>query len=340
MKSSTIINSFKTIPPKGISWRAIIAGTIAALALMLILNLIGMAIGLWSIEPTEENKPLSGLGTGSIIWWVLSNLIVLFTGGFVAARLGSSYMNLNGVLHGIMTWALYTIISAWLLTSIIGRIISGVGNVVGSVLSETGQVVSDQVGPMIKDQFEDIDISLNDAKEEFYSILEDTGKEELNPRNLRNQGERAAQEGAEEMRRTGRTDSTIEGIFSNARNIFDQSFEEIDQEALVNILVERTDMTEAEAQRMVENNIAEFEQARAEFQAYLEETKAKAKETAEDVAEAAGDAAMYLALALLLGIAAAAGGGYLGVKHLREDYLKTEHQVTERNVAYDRGEIK
>ncbi|MEX2349537.1 MAG: YrzE family protein [Flavobacteriaceae bacterium] len=324
MENTGNLNYYTTFPPKGISWRSIFAGTVAAISFMLILNLIGLSIGLWSIEPTEESNPLSGLGTGSIIWWILSNLIVLFTGGYFAARVGVSFANTSGIIHGIMTWALYTLISAWLLTSVIGSIISGVGNVVGGVLSTTGQVVENQLGPIIKDQFEGLELSLEDAREEFYSLLEDTGKEKLDPEYLESQAERTttdAREGARDIaKKPARADAEVEGIFSKAKNKFEQSFEAIDKQALVNILVERTDMTESEAKRAVENNLAEFERAREEFEAFLEDAKETANEQVENIAEAVGDAAMYLAIALILGAIAAALGGFVGAKNLREDY--------------------
>ncbi|MCL6260918.1 hypothetical protein M3O96_17575 [Aquiflexum sp. TKW24L] len=340
MKTTIDYHSYTKVPPKGISWRAIFAGTIAALAAMLILNLIGVAIGLWSIEPIEENNPMSGLGTGAIIWWVLSNLIVLFTGGFVAARLGISFTNFSGVIHGIMTWALYTLISAWLLTSIIGSIISGVGNVVGGVLSKTGDVISDQLGPIVKDQFQDIELSLDDAKKEFYSLLEDTGKANLDPEYLKSQGEKSVSDAKNMASRPGRGDSKVEGILNQSKNRFEQSFKALDQQALVNIVVERTDMTEAEAKQAVENTFAEFERARVEFEAFLQETKEKAEQKAENIAKSVGDAAMYLAVALVLGAIAATFGGFVGVKNLREDYFRNEDRVIEREAAIGRGEFK
>lgn len=340
MKKTTILNSYNKVPRKGISWRAVFAGTVAALSVMLILNLIGLAIGLWSVEPTEESNPLSGLGTGSIIWWVLSNLIALFIGGFVAARVGVSFANKSGVIQGIMTWALYTLFSAWLLTSVIGSIISGVGNVVGGVLSSTGQVVQDQLGPVIKEQFDNLDISLEDAREEFYRVLEDTGQEELDPEYLESQAETTAQEareGAEEAaRRPGMADAEVEGIFSQARNRFEQSFEEIDKQALVNVLVERTGMSESEAERTVENLLAEFERAREEFETFVQDAKETANEKAENIAKAVADAAIYLAIALILGAIAAAGGGFTGVKNLREDYIRKDYVVEETDEDYDR----
>ncbi|MCR9013702.1 YrzE family protein [Aquiflexum gelatinilyticum] len=344
MENVTELNFYNKVPRKGISWRAILAGTIAALSLMLILNLIGLAIGLWSIEPTEESDPLSGLGTGSIIWWVVSNLIVLFVGGLVAARVGVSFTNTSGVIQGIMTWALYTLVSAWLLTSVVGSIISGVGNIFGGIISTTGDVVADQLGPVIKDQFADLEVSLDGAKDEFYSLLEDTNKDKLDPQYLESQARRSvndAQEGASEMaRRPGRRDSTIEEVFGKTKNRFEQSFEAIDKQALVNILVERTGMTEAEAKNTVDNSVAEFERAREEFDAFVQETKEKAKVKAEEIANAVANAAIYLAIALTLGAMAAAFGGFLGVKNLRENYLKHDHMAGKTDPSYyDRGDV-
>lgn len=340
MKKTTYLNSYNKVPRKGISWRAVLAGTVVALSLMLILNLIGLAIGLWTIEPTEESNPLSGLGTGAIIWWVLSNLIVLFTGGYVAARVGVSFTNSSGIIQGIMTWALYTLFSAWLLTSVIGNIISGVGNVVGEVLSTTGQVVQDQLEPVIKDQFEDLEISLEDARKEFYAILEDTEKEELDPEYLESQAERTAEEArerAEKMaKQPGRADAEVEDIFRRARNRFEQSFEAIDKQALVNILTERTDMTESEAKRTVDNIFAEFERAREEFEAFLQEAGETAKEQAENIAEAIADASIYLSICLILSAIAAAIGGLTGVKNLRDDYIRKDYVVEETDADYDR----
>lgn len=340
MNTNENVLSYNKRPPKGISWRAVFAGTVTALSAMLILNLIGMAIGLWSIEPTEEINPLSGLGTGAVIWWVLSNLIVLFLGSFVAARVGASFTDFGGMLHGIMTWALYTLVSAWLLTSVVGSIISGIGNVIGGVLSPVGDMIQNQVAPMVSDQFEGLELSLDDARDEFYSLLEDTGKKKLEPDYLESQAERSvsqARQGARDIAQRPRgADADIERVFGESKNRFKQSFEELDEQALVNILVERTDMTEAEAQRTVENTFARFKQARADFEAFMEEAKETANEQAEKIAKAAGDAALYLAIALILGLAAGAVGGFFGVKELREDCEKNNYFVDNTDTGFDR----
>lgn len=355
MKKTNQLNSYNKVPRKGISWGAILAGTAATLSVMLILNLLGMAIGLWSIEPTEDSNPLSGLGTGSIIWWVLSNLIALFAGGFVAARVGVSFANPTAMIHGVMTWALYTLVSVWLLTSVVGSIVSGVGNIVGNVLSTTGEVLTDEVGGVIKDQFEGLELSLGDAKEEFYALLEDTGKKELEPERLEAKAEetlkdakrgatdqaRDADRGAtQSAKRRSKRDSNVEGVFRKARNRFNQTFEAMDKEALVNILVERSDLSQREAEQTVDNLIAEFELAREEFEAFVEETKEAAREKAEDIAGAAGNAAFYLSISLLLGLVVAALGAFAGVKNLRDDYTKSYALAKDRDGGYAHREYR
>lgn len=343
MKKVSRLNSYDAVPRKGVSWRAIFAGTLTVISIMVVLNLIGLAIGFGSIEPTEESNPLKGLGTGALIWWILSNLIALFGGAYVAARVGVSFSNKSGIIQGIMTWALYTIVSAWLLTTAIGSIISGVGNLVGGVLSSAGKVIEQQVGPVINDQLKDVDISLEQARQEFYSLLEDTNKEALDPDRLENRAENVAaetQERAEQAaRQPGNANAQIDQIFDNARSEFGDAFEALDRDALVNVVMERTNMSRAEAERTVDNYISQYERLRVRAERFLQNTKEQATKQAENVANAVADAALYLAIALILGVLVAAAGGYMGVASLRKDYADT-HYIREDRVDYTRDEIR
>jgi membrane protein implicated in regulation of membrane protease activity len=322
---------------RDVSWRAILAGLVSVLSLLLILNLFGLAAGFGSIEPTEEARPLEGLGTGIFVWWGLSNVLALALGGYVAARVGVSLNTKAGVLQGVLTWAIYAVVSAWLLTSAVGKIVSGVGNMVGSVLGQTGEVVKESVGPLLEDQMGELNISLEDAKNEIYALLEDTNKEALQPERLESQGrqlrDQAREQGREAARRPSRADAGIEQIFRSARNIFQQSYEELDREALVNVVVERTDMNRAEAERTVDEYLAEYENLRRQFEEFKEETRRRVNETAEEVAETAAEVSLYLAIALILGALAAAFGGYLGVMDLRTDH-ESGHYVVEDPAEY------
>lgn len=320
MANTKKINPYNHEPKKGVSWRAIFAGTLAVLAILLVLNLIGLAFGLGTIDPTEETNPLSGIGTVAVIWWVISNLIALFAGGFIAARVGVSFTALSGVVQGIMTWALYTLISALLLTTIVGTVISGVGSAVGGVISTTGMAAGDAFAPAIEKQVEDLDISLDSAKEEFYSLMRDAGSD---PGELESDVQDTVSQGLR--------DGDVEQAFRNARDRLTQSFEEVDRDELVNILVERTDMSRSEAEDAVDNALAEYESLREDVDEFLARAEETAREQGEKAAEAGAKAAGYLSVALILGLFAAAIGGVLGVKDLRDEY-ETHYVHSDRAV--------
>lgn len=343
MKNLSRLNSYDVVPRKGVSWRAIFAGTITVLSVMLILNLLGLALGFGSIEPTEESNPLSGLGTGALIWWIVSNLIALFAGAFVAARVGVSFTNKSGIIQGIMTWALYTFISAWLLTSAVGSILSGVGNLVSGVLSSAGKVVKNQVAPAVQNQLQDVDISWNEAKQQFKSLLEDTNQQALDPDRLQNRADSLASSASTRaenaVQQPGQASAQIDQIFSNAKNTFENSFEALDKEALVNVVMERTNMSRAEAERTVEQYISEYEQLRSQTEQFLQQAEQQAAKTAGNVAQAVSDASLYLAIALILGILVAAGGGYTGVSSLRSDYEDTHYVTRDHRTDYREDEL-
>lgn len=297
--------------------------------------------GFGTIEPAEESNPLSGLGTGTLIWWTVSNLIALFAGGFLAARVGVSFYHKSGMIQGVMTWALYTFFSAWLLTSAVGSILSGVGNTIGGVLSggDQQEQTSQNQQQAVEQQNNQMNITLEEVKREFYRLLEDTDKPALDPDNLESRAEGVAQDAQDEaeqlQRRSGSVDATVEDIFSNAKNAFEDTWEELDKQALVNVVVERTNMNEQEATNAVDNVIAKYEDMRGESAEFLERVEREAAETAGQITQALSDAALYLFIALVLGLITAAAGGSLGVKSLREDYLDSEYIRTEHD-AYTR----
>lgn len=331
MDNNDEFKAYDAAPRKSISWRAIFAGTITVLAFLLILNLIGLAIGLGSIEPSEEANPLKGLGTGSIIWWIVSNLIALFAGGYVAARVGVSFSTKSGVIQGFLTWALYCILSVLLVTSAVGSVISGVGSVIGSALSATGNVVAQEVAPRLAERIDELDYNLEKAQEEVKAILRATDKKALKPETLEKKADEvvseAEKEGKQAVMDPEEAEKEIAQIFQEAKNEFDESFNAVDREALVNVLVERTAMSKSEAERTVDNYLEAYEELRKEAQAFIEQNKEQALENAEEAAEAVAEASVFLAIALILGVVVAVLGGVSGVKNLRHDYRKHRPDV-------------
>jgi len=91
---TTAVEAFRGFerPFARISWGAIFAGAIIALATQLVLTLIGTAVGLATLNPeTGQNPSGTTLGIGAGAWLVISSLVSLFLAGYIAGRLGGTF---------------------------------------------------------------------------------------------------------------------------------------------------------------------------------------------------------------------------------------------------------
>src|SRR5262245_19582772 len=90
------------------SWGAIFAGAVSALGLWALLYVFGLAIGLSTIGENSV-KPAS-VFTG--IWALITPLVALFVGGWVAGRGAGIVTRPVGGVHGLVVWALTTLAGA------------------------------------------------------------------------------------------------------------------------------------------------------------------------------------------------------------------------------------
>jgi Protein of unknown function (DUF2795) len=120
-----------------ISWGAVIAGVVVALATAALLGLIGVALGISGLRP---GAAATGIGTG--IWAVISTAVAMALGGYIAARLCGTYSHLDSELHGLTVWALTLLVGATLLAQGISGAIGIVAQGAGGALSGTGALAS------------------------------------------------------------------------------------------------------------------------------------------------------------------------------------------------------
>jgi len=315
--TDVIINTpAPAVAAKRISWGAVFAGAVLALVIQLALTLLGLGIGLGTIDPLTEQDPMAGIGIGAAIWWVISMLASLYIGASVASRLAGMPRPTDGLLHGLLTWSVVTLLTFYLLTTAVGRIIGGVTGVAGRALSGVGSgiaAVAPEAGEAIKGELKAQGIDLNDLKKQARLLLKQTGKSELNPDNIERQAkatgreakDAAGQSAANPQATDDNFDDVIDRLGDEARTIGNAA----DRDAAVNVVMKRTGKSRAESEQIVDNWIATAKQAQAKL--------AEAKVKAEAVARQAGDkaaaglskAALMMALGLGLGAAAAAFGG-------------------------------
>lgn len=133
-------------PFSRVSWGAIIAGALTALATQLIFMLIGIGVGLSTLDPgTSDNPSGTALGIGAAIWWLVTSLGSLVVGGFVAGRLAG---NLNGYLHGLVTWATVTVATLMMLGTAAGGIMAGASGL-GQLATSAAPAFRNQASGMI-----------------------------------------------------------------------------------------------------------------------------------------------------------------------------------------------
>lgn len=125
-----------------VSWGAIFAGVVIAVAVQLLLGILGTGIGLSMVDPVEGTTPgAAGFGIAAGIYWLLTTVIALGSGGYAAARLSGVTEKFDAPSHGLVVWGVTLILTFYLLTSAVGGIIGGAFRTVGSVAGAAGATV-------------------------------------------------------------------------------------------------------------------------------------------------------------------------------------------------------
>jgi len=122
-----------------ISWGAVFAGTIVSLATLVTLYTLGTGIGL-VVAPTaaaEGAGAATGLGIGAAVWMLVAGIVSYFAGGWVSGRLTGIARISESVIHGIVMWALGTVLLAFVFTS---ATIGALGAASGAIRSTIGQL--------------------------------------------------------------------------------------------------------------------------------------------------------------------------------------------------------
>ncbi len=96
-----------------VSWGAIAAGSVLALALYFLLTLLGGAVGFSISDKTTAH----GLGIAAAVWAIAVTAGCLFVGGFVASHLTVGENPREGALYGLFVWAVVFAMLLWLMAS-------------------------------------------------------------------------------------------------------------------------------------------------------------------------------------------------------------------------------
>jgi len=152
------------VAPRRISWGAIFAGAVIAVAVSTMFHLLGIGIGTATIDATAGDTPSAGaLTTGAALWLALSTIVGLGFGGFVAGRLSGTTDREDGMLHGLAVWAVAALLTMAIagsaVVSVAGSVARGLGTVVGAATATAAGAAAPNVADAARgtDQREVVD---------------------------------------------------------------------------------------------------------------------------------------------------------------------------------------
>ena len=107
------------------SWGAIIGGAVVAAAVSLVLIALGAGFDLASVSPWPgSGASVTTFTAMTAIWFIVIQWLASAFGGYITGRLRTQWANTNAhevffrdTAHGLVTWALATVLAAGALTS-------------------------------------------------------------------------------------------------------------------------------------------------------------------------------------------------------------------------------
>ena len=96
-----------------VSWGAITAGSVIALALYFLLTLLGGAIGFSLTDYARAET----IGKMSAVWAITVTAVCLYMGGFIASQLTTGENRMEAMVYGLLVWAVVFAMLVWLMAT-------------------------------------------------------------------------------------------------------------------------------------------------------------------------------------------------------------------------------
>lgn len=274
-------------PSQPVSWGAIIAGGVVASVATLVLMLVGSGLGFTMVSPwISQSASAATLVVSSAIWIVIVQWASSCLGGYMAGRLRSRWSSTSSdeatfrdSAHGLLAWCIGTLVVVVVLTyATLGALGAGsraVSNVAGGAVTAGAQATS---GMPANEYFVDSLFRSDDPA-------------------------RISAPGAE-----GDAAAVGQATRILAKSIPAGEISADDKNYLTTLVAARTGLSQADAQKRIDDVWASVQSA-----------KEKTQQTAEKARKVAATTAFLTALSLIIGAFIAAVSAVLGGKLTDDD---------------------
>ena len=286
------------------SWPAIIAGAFVAASVSLVLLALGSGLGFASISPWPSHG-VSGttFAVTAAIWLIIMQWVSSAFGGYITGRLRTRWVGTHthevffrDTAHGLVTWAVATVVVAATLATSVFSAIEGGAHAVSSGLSGAAQGASQGISMSLGAASQGSAMGQGPVPGSSY-LANAYGVDKL----FRTAGSPASGQASGDPR------MEAGHIVANAWTTGTVS--DSDRSYLAQLVANRTGVSPADAEKRVD-----------EFVAGASDAVNKAKAAADTARKAAAQAAIYTALSMLVGAFIAAVSAALGGR-LRDEHL-------------------
>ena len=299
----------------GVSWSAVIAGALTAIAVSFIVISLGSGIGMELVSPYSYSSSASASTMTVIgaVWLVFAQAVGFATGGYVAGRIRRSPAPLHtdevkfrDGANGLVVWAIGVVITFFVLVTVVGKI----GSVTGSAAAGIGSTAVGLAGATSQspsvDYFSDTLLRPN---------AQNAGQNAGNGANAGATGGAAAATPTSGNEANGAAAGQANGSAGRQQaqvnrilitSLSPNGLSNDDRTYLAQLVAAQTGVSQDEAQRRVD--------------AVTTQMKQDATQAAETARKAAAYVSFWTFMSLLFGAVCAALGGVLGGE-LRDEYV-------------------
>jgi hypothetical protein len=285
----------------GVSWGAIFAGAAAAAALSLILVLLGFGLGFSAVSPwAGEGVSAKGLGISTIVWLAATQIIASGLGGYIAGRLRVKWANMHGdevyfrdTAHGFLAWCVATLVTATLVVGSVSSIVSGGVQAGASVAGGAASAMTQAAGS-----------AAANTDSDQYGYFVDSLFRDDRPAAVSDDAARG----------------TVTRIF--AQSLANGQLSADDRTYLAQLVAQRTNLSQADAERRVDEIYARTQKA-------IADAKLKAQQAADTAAKVAAWTSLWMFIALLAGaFFASLSATFGGRRRDAVEYVEVETYTT------------
>ena len=284
MKDEVIVeqNTLGAVPAalRRASWGAIFAGMFFTTVLQVMFTLLGMAIGFGPLRTSGSQA----MAIGSGIWLLVTGLVSVWIGACVAGRLSGGPRRADGMLHGLISWSVSTVVAFGLLATTIGSIIGGTASLVKGVIASNGN-----------SGFNDQE-AVASMNQDLKSIL---------PQALTPTGRTESQEKAGSLTALAQQDSELATALAKLEASGGAAKSEGDRDHLINLLTTKHNLSRQDSENLVTQWDQQFQNA-----------KGQASQQLHQAGHGLAQGAFWAFIALFLGLLVSAWGGWAGTASL------------------------